>query len=308
MPPIGNPSEMIDFSGPRNRNPRNWDDLFCVLAVARAGSLKLAASRLSVTESTLSRRIRRIENAIGFPLFERTPAGMTATDAAEGLTRHLARAEAEIESGLEFAGNEQGAPKGLVRLTSVPVIINRLVIPNLADFAASYPEIVLEFVGLPAHLSLMRRETDIAVRLTRPEVELDAITRQMGVLEYGAYCAVSIEQGTDAETDLEWLAFGESLSGLSQSKWILDRARERGEPIAKVYSNDTESQIEMARFGHGKALLPKCFASKVPGIREIDGYENLPSREIWSLVHPDCANSPKIEATLHWLKNLLVRL
>lgn len=308
MPPIEEPSEMIDFSGPRNEVPSNWDDLFCVLAVARAGSLKLAASRLNVTESTLSRRIRRIENVMGFPLFQRTPAGMTATDAAERLTRHLARAEAEIESGLEIAGNEQGAMRGLVRLTSVPIIINRLVIPNLEDFAASYPEIELEFAGLPAHLSLMRRETDIAIRLTRPEAELDAITRRVGVLEYGAYCAASVAQGTDGETDLEWLTFGQSLSGLSQSKWILDRARESGERIAKIYCNDTESLIEMAKLGHGKALLPKFVASTVPEIREIAGYENLPSREIWSLVHPDCANSPKIEAASNWLKNLFERL
>ena len=289
---------------PRNDAPRNWDDLFCVLAVARAGSLKQAAERLKVTESTLSRRIRRVESVMGFQLFDRTPTGMTANSETERLLEHLARADAEIESGLEIACSERGAVKGLVRVTSTPVIINRLIIPKAKDFISRHPEIELELVGLAAHLKLMQRETDIAIRLTRPDTELDSIVQRIGVLEYGVYCAMSDAQSVNRDTNLEWLVFGQSLSRLSQIKWIYSQAHGNCERISKIYCNDTEGLIEMVRLGFGKTLLPKYVASIIPDIKEISGYENLPNREVWSITHPDMVSSPKIKATLGWLKNL----
>ena len=149
----------------RNRAGAHWADLFCVLVVARSKSIKKAAAQLGVTESTVSRRVRRVEAALGLSIFERTPTGMAVSTAGEKLVQHLTRAEIEVEGGLEKATNQQNAPKGQVRLTSVPILINHLIIPAAKRLIADYPKIELELVGLPADLSLMRREADIAVRL-----------------------------------------------------------------------------------------------------------------------------------------------
>ena len=49
----------------------NWDDLRLFLAVARTGSISGAARQLEVQHSTVSRRMRRLEEQLGARLIER---------------------------------------------------------------------------------------------------------------------------------------------------------------------------------------------------------------------------------------------
>ena len=58
------------------------------LAVVRSGNFIGAAAQLNVTQSTVSFRIRRLEDLIGQPLFERSKAGAALTTAGEQFQRH----------------------------------------------------------------------------------------------------------------------------------------------------------------------------------------------------------------------------
>ena len=53
----------------------NWDDLKVLLALARAGSTRKAAALLSVSNTTVMRRLEALEVAIDGQLFDRTPDG-----------------------------------------------------------------------------------------------------------------------------------------------------------------------------------------------------------------------------------------
>ncbi len=48
-----------------------WDDLRVVLAVARGGNLAAGAKALGVDATTVSRKLRSVERALGAPMFER---------------------------------------------------------------------------------------------------------------------------------------------------------------------------------------------------------------------------------------------
>src|SRR3546814_14927552 len=58
------------------------------LAVATAGSFVAAAERLHVTQSTVSTRIRTLEQSLGCPLFVRNKAGAAMTDAGRRFQKH----------------------------------------------------------------------------------------------------------------------------------------------------------------------------------------------------------------------------
>src|SRR3546814_20516530 len=58
------------------------------LAVATAGSFVAAAERLHVTQSTVSTRIRTLEQSLGCPLFVRHKAGAAMTDAGRRFQKH----------------------------------------------------------------------------------------------------------------------------------------------------------------------------------------------------------------------------
>ena len=55
-------------------------------AVAAEGNLTRAAERLFVSQPTLTKQIRQLENQLGVPLFTRSRAGMTLTTADQALT------------------------------------------------------------------------------------------------------------------------------------------------------------------------------------------------------------------------------
>lgn len=73
-----------------------WDDLQYALAVAREGTLTAAAERLGVSHTTVSRRLRALEDALGSRLFDGGPDGYRATDAGKELVEVAARIETDL--------------------------------------------------------------------------------------------------------------------------------------------------------------------------------------------------------------------
>ena len=65
----------------------NWDDLKILLALSRSGSTRSAAKRLGVSNTTVSRRLESLEEAIGGRLFDRTPDGFKITVLGEQLLK-----------------------------------------------------------------------------------------------------------------------------------------------------------------------------------------------------------------------------
>ncbi len=53
----------------------HWDDLRYALAVARGRTLSAAAERLGVSHTTVSRRLRALEERLGVTLFDVRPEG-----------------------------------------------------------------------------------------------------------------------------------------------------------------------------------------------------------------------------------------
>lgn len=78
-------------------NRLNWDDTRLFLALARHGTLSGAARELGIGLATISRRVERMEHALGLPLFLRHQNGYDLTDQGAAL---LPRAEA-VEQALQ---------------------------------------------------------------------------------------------------------------------------------------------------------------------------------------------------------------
>src|SRR5438874_12541638 len=63
----------------------DWDGLRIFLAVSRARTLAAAARKLGVDETTVARRLARLEKEIGASLLERGPGGLALTAAGEAV-------------------------------------------------------------------------------------------------------------------------------------------------------------------------------------------------------------------------------
>ncbi|HEX2114331.1 MAG TPA: LysR family transcriptional regulator [Alphaproteobacteria bacterium] len=271
-----------------------WSDLRYVLAAARAGTLAAAARRLGVDQTTVSRRIAAAERAIGARLFERVDGALSPTTAGSAAIARAAQVE-EAAAALErdIAGAD-AATEGLVRITAVPLLVNRVLIPALPKLLATQPRLRIELIAEPRNLSLTRREADIAVRLARPKAGV-ALTRRIGRLDYATYA----RRGARSE-DLPWITYEEGQSHLPQARWIA--ARNDGEGPLLV--NDAEGLLSAVVAGLGRSLLPALVAERDPRLVRL-GPPAVLSREIWLMVHRDLRDQARIAAALGWLADTL---
>jgi DNA-binding transcriptional LysR family regulator len=270
----------------------DWDDLRYLLAIGRAGTLAAAARRLGVNQTTVARRLAGAEKSLGARLFDRIDGAFRPTAAGETAIARAAQVEEQmraLESGIE--GNDEAI--GRVRLTTVPILINRLIVPRLAAFCAAYPRIELELIAEPRNVSLSRREADIALRLSRPEHGAATLTRRIGQLDYAAYGP------RDAPSELPWIGYEESQWHLPQARWIA----EAGSRTASISFNDAEGIVEAIHAGLGRSLLPCRCADGDPHLRRLSP-EIVLSREVWLLTHRDIRQQRRVDAVITWLQTL----
>jgi DNA-binding transcriptional LysR family regulator len=270
----------------------DWNDLRYALAAARGGTLSEAAKRLGVDETTVARRVARIERRLGVTLFERTAGRLEPTGAGAQLLAHAERVESEV-GALEtaLAGADRIAA-GSVRLTAVPILINRVLAPAAGALLAAHPGLRLELVAEPRNLSLSRRETDMALRLARPSREAAAVVRRVGRLDYGVYARADL-----AGEDLPWIGYGEEMADIPQARWIAGASR--SEPRLRV--NDAEAMLQAVRAGLGRALLPCAIAGCDPALARLDGPAPALGREVWLMLHPDQRGLARIRAVADWV-------
>jgi LysR family transcriptional regulator, cell division regulator len=86
-------------------------DLRVFEAVARLGGMSRAAIELNTVQSSVTTRIRRLEDELGTPLFERHSRGVSLTAAGQRLLPYAVRM-ASLLSDARRAAIDDGRPRG----------------------------------------------------------------------------------------------------------------------------------------------------------------------------------------------------
>ncbi|HEV2577277.1 MAG TPA: LysR family transcriptional regulator [Acidobacteriaceae bacterium] len=112
--------------------------------VAEERSFTRAASRLGISQSALSHSIRGLEKRLGLQLLARTTRSVSPTAAGTTLLKELAPALERIERAVAETRQQRESPSGRIRLIIPRTAAKMVILPKLARFVRSYPEIVLE--------------------------------------------------------------------------------------------------------------------------------------------------------------------
>lgn len=163
-----------------------WEMYRSFLAVIREGSLSGAARALGLTQPTIGRHMDALEAALGVPLFTRSRSGLTPTEGALALVPH-AEAMASAAAALERAATgDAEEDRGTVRLTASEMIGTEVLPPILTRFRAQHPRIDLELVISNRNQDLLRRDADIAIRMTRP-TQTALVAKKAGSVALGLH-------------------------------------------------------------------------------------------------------------------------
>lgn len=273
----------------------DWDLLRFLLAFRRGGSFAAAARLLAVDDTTVARRLRTLEERLGFPLLLRLSGGPVLAQAALDLADGAERMEREV---IGLSGTL--APSvGTVRLTAVPVLANRLLAPAVAGLATQHPGLIVELLAEGRNLNLSRRDADLALRFARPARDIYGLwARRLSVLPYGLF------QIRGADDGLPMISYREELRDLVPARWIEQQVRAGLARRAGLRVGDAETALAAARAGVGVALLPLAVGQSVEGLEPLAFAPSPPDRALWLIGHGDMRGLPRIRAVTDWLDRL----
>jgi DNA-binding transcriptional LysR family regulator len=140
-------------------------ELAAFAVVAEERSFTRAAARLGMSQSALSHSIRGLEKRLGLQLLARTTRSVSPTAAGTALLRDLAPALERIERSLAEARKLRESPTGRIRLIIPRTATYMVLLPKLARFARTYPEIILEVTSSNDPVDLVAGEYDAGIQI-----------------------------------------------------------------------------------------------------------------------------------------------
>ena len=140
-------------------------ELSAFATVAEERSFTRAASRLGISQSALSHSVRGLEKRLGLQLLARTTRSVSPTAAGTALLQELAPALERIEWAVAETRKQRQNPAGRIRLIIPRTATQMVILPKLARFNRTYPEIILEITSSNDPVDLVAGEYDAGVQL-----------------------------------------------------------------------------------------------------------------------------------------------
>jgi DNA-binding transcriptional LysR family regulator len=133
--------------------------------VAERGSLSAVARELRVGQSTITRHLRELEEAVGVPLLSRTTRRVTMTDEGSRYYANCIQILRLVEQAGEEARGTRGAPAGTIRISCTAAFGVLHVTRLIFAFQDRYPDIGIDLSLTDERVDLVREGVDIALRL-----------------------------------------------------------------------------------------------------------------------------------------------
>ncbi|MGA9027604.1 MAG: LysR family transcriptional regulator [Steroidobacteraceae bacterium] len=276
-----------------------------LLAVLDEGSLSGAARTLGVAQPTVGRHIASLEKSLKLALFTRSQTGLMPTEAALAL-RTYAESMSNTAAALERAAASQGSGvRGTVRITASDVIGVEVLPPIIAGLRDEHPELVVELVLTDRIQDLLRREADIAVRMTRPRQEL-LVARRIGQIELGMFAHQRYLSRRGTPNSMADVAH-HALIGFDQPTLFVRGAGKslsgwRREAFAMRTDNNL-AQLALIRAGAGIGVCQSAIARRDDALVRLFPLQFSLPLETWVTMHEDLRNSPRCRIAFDALVN-----
>lgn len=276
-------------------NTLNWQKLKILKTVLEKESFSGAARHLGVSQPTISRQIKALEDDLGETLLDVTPDGVMATAAALRLSPILDEMMRAAEQIQRPANQLDAAP--VVRIACGPWVANFLASRTgqiIGDPAARQIDITssILFADIP------RREADIAIRTKRPDRGRMRVKR-LPSYSYAVYGKKALVEKNPAAygnrrfKDFQWAMLAQELDHFATSQWLIDN----GVKNPAVRFSASINLMDAVKSGAVLAVIP-CFAGDLePSLSRVSAPFIPSSGQIWMVLPDDVNRRPYIRQT-----------
>ncbi|EPD3275967.1 LysR family transcriptional regulator [Cronobacter sakazakii] len=210
--------------------PVNFDlnDIYAFRALMEYGSFRLAAESICLSQSALSRRIEKLETALGARLFDRTTRRVALTLYGQRFAERSEQLLANVEAVLADIQQASQERTGLVTVATVPSGAYYFMPDIIRQFQARYPRVRIKLIDSSVGNvidAVSSGQADFGICFGRnlpPNIEFVPLVEDI----YVAACRR--DHPLAKKTQLTWKAYFEqdyiSLDKVSGNRTLLDQA------------------------------------------------------------------------------------
>ena len=282
----------------------DWNNLKFFLAVARSNNVTDASTKLKVSPSTVARKISELEESLETTLFTKKTNGYFLTEYGESILSMVEETEAKMDFMSRAITRQKSEKSGKLRLDVPEILGMHVIIPELLKTQENYPGIQFEFSNSVVSRKLANAQSDIIVRLSKPDNGLYTI-RRIGMLNQAAYCSSEYAEKRGVPETAEELenhfliGWNDNMSYLNLAQWL---ARTSNGAEIWMKTPNLQSQLRAVRSGLGIAALPVILGKRFNLTRVLKRAEPSMS-EIWLLRNQETRTSEAVDIVVDAIVN-----
>ncbi len=251
---------------PPNPSP-DLDDLRALCAVIDLGSVTAAAKALGEAKGSVSRRVTRLEAALGVTLLERTPRLVRATAIGAAYRAKVGAGIQLLDEAHAQARDARGLAAGHLRVTAPIDLGQSLLAPVVAAFVEAHPDVTVEMLLDDAVLDFDGHQIDVAIRAGGALRDSALVVHRLDATEGRLFAAPSYlarrgAPATVAELASHTLVLARIVGGPTLSLRRGDEEAEELRATPAVRTRDFSFAKEVCVAGGGVAVLPSVIARR----------------------------------------------
>ncbi len=267
------------------------------VAVAQTRHFTQAADLSGVSQPSLSKQIRVLENSLGTPLFVRDRGGVELTSAGEALLPHAQRILIDVEAAQRAVHEVAGLRRGLVRVGATPSLCDAALAEGVARFHQRHPgiDLVVEEGGsrLLAQ-ALVRGRLDVALLIapltdSQDDIVTTPVLRERLVLASPVGADVPDSMDVADLRDVPLVMFRE---GYDLRDVTLVACRRAGfSPRIALEGGEMSAVLRFVETGLGHAVVPSMVLANRPQLQGTPLTNPVLERTV-AIAHRDVGSMP----------------
>lgn len=240
----------------------NLNDLQAFRAVAELSSFRKAADALHVSQPAFSRRIEKLEEALGVRLLDRTTRRVNLTAVGREFDRKVQQLLDDLDNTLLGIRGVAGTRMGEVTIACVPSTVYYFVSQVISRYHERYPKIRVKVFDASANevlSAVSRSEADFGINFVgsqEPDIEFKPL------LEERFVAACRRDHPMAAKRRISWTELAQydyiSVSKASGNRLLLDQALAgvAGRPQSIYEAQHVTTMLGLVEAGLGVAAVP----------------------------------------------------
>ncbi|MCP3465329.1 MULTISPECIES: LysR family transcriptional regulator [unclassified Bradyrhizobium] len=270
----------------------NWDDLRIIAAVREEGTYAGASARLRIDETTVGRRLARIQRDLGVPLFEAVDGLRRPTRHCEAVLEHVKAMAAHI-AAIDRIGESEPGAVGRLRIASTNTVAEELLAPRAQAFLRDNPGLTLQFLTSSENVKFSRWQADLAIRLRKPDKGDFTISKLADVRLY------FFEPADRSDIDPIVCGYPDELDAIPEAQFL----RAKRLKNARCVTDNIRVMRTLIQSHQVIGVLPEYSCEALLADRSLRATLLPRRRDVWLLVQNHLKRDPATRLTIEWVRS-----